>query len=161
LGQYATTGPAAFQASVITTNAGGVSLLYGHGDHPEEIPSSYHTIVNVLCDKKIVGTPTISVSWSLGSPQAVFTVQHAAGCPTHKKGLSGGSVCLIILTVAVFVYLVGGCLYNHFIKGRSGSAMIPNHTFWGNLPGLLVDGFRFVICRPALGGAKDYERVEG
>lgn len=162
MGQFATSGDAAFHTSVITTNAGGVSISYSKGDKTEENEVPYHSIINVLCDKKTVGNPSISVSWTPGtSPLAVFTLSHASGCPINaKKRLSGGSICLIILTVAIVVYLVGGCLYNRFLKGRSGTGMIPNHTFWSNLPGLLMDGARFVICRPPLEGAKDYERID-
>lgn len=127
---------------------------------------AFSSIVSIVCDKSVTGNPTVTVVWNPGTTAALFNVRHVSGCGTivqtvHLRKLSGGSICLIILAVVIPLYLIGGVLYNKYVKGRSGSAMIPNHTFWSNLPGLCADGFRFMICRAPVGAKnEEYERVE-
>ena len=159
MGQYTTAGASAFKAAIISANNGGVSLEYPNGD-ATDLREPFSSTINVFCNKKVTGAPMIAVSWQLGNSHVVFNVQHAAGCPVLVKApLSGGWICFIILIVGTVVYLVGGVLYNKFVKGRDGIALIPNHTFWQNFPGLLADGVRFAMCRPPAGAT--YEVVEG
>jgi hypothetical protein len=44
--------------------------------------------------------------------------------------MSGGTVFLIILIVAVSVYLGVGILYNVFVAKKSGYSVIPNYRMW-------------------------------
>ena len=164
-GQYATTGSNSFTTEPIPT--GGVTLRYNGGDVQMSGQPAFTSIISVVCDKSVTGPPTSAVTWTPGMTAALFTVRHASGCGTliksgHIRTLSGGSVCLIILAVAIPLYIIGGICYNRYMKGRSGTAMIPNHSFWTSLPGLCADGFRFMICRPIVGAApnQEYETVE-
>lgn len=140
--------------------------MYNGGDVQMSGQPAFTSIVSIVCDKTITSAPTVSATFVPGTTSAHFNVRHAAGCGTviqtaHIRKLSGGSVCLIILAVVIPLYILGGILYNKYMKGREGTAMLPNHTFWANLPGLCADGFRFMICRPPVGPKNDeYERVE-
>jgi len=60
-----------------------------------------------------------------------------------QRGLSGGSIFLIILVVLLFVYCAGGITYNIKVKGASGAESVPNIAFWQKLPGLVKDGCLF------------------
>jgi len=61
-----------------------------------------------------------------------------------KKGLSGGSVFLIIFFCGFFVYFAAGIGWNAY-HGATGVEMIPNVEFWKDLPFLVKDGFMFVF----------------
>jgi len=77
-------------------------------------------------------------------------------------GLSGGSIFLIILLVVVVVYFVGGVVVNKFVRHTEGVAdTIPNAGFWGSIPGLVRDGFKFVIgkVRGTSGSAGTYQQT--
>eukprot|EP01107_Rhizomastix_libera_P016459 TRINITY_DN687_c0_g1_i4.p1 TRINITY_DN687_c0_g1~~TRINITY_DN687_c0_g1_i4.p1 ORF type:complete len:238 (+),score=31.90 TRINITY_DN687_c0_g1_i4:169-882(+) len=82
-----------------------------------------------------------------------FWVRSPAGCPASKgksdskskKGLSGGSVILIILLVCTVLYIGCGIGYNYKFAGKRGAEMLPNLQFWKDLPALCRDGFLFAI----------------
>ncbi|KAG7212728.1 hypothetical protein KM043_012995 [Ampulex compressa] len=74
----------------------------------------------------------------------------------HTKGLSTGSILVILCFVFSGIYFVGGALVLKFLRGATGWEMLPNHTFWCELPSLVRDGivFTFNCCR-----ADSYERI--
>jgi hypothetical protein len=45
----------------------------------------------------------------------------------------------------VFVYIVAGCIYNWQFNNKTDVEMIPNLSFWMDLPSLCMDGFRYLI----------------
>ncbi|CAH3145207.1 unnamed protein product [Porites lobata] len=63
-----------------------------------------------------------------------------------KDVLSVGSILLIVFFPGIFLYCVVGALINKG-SGKTGKDMIPNAKFWSNLPGLISDGFSFVISK--------------
>ena len=71
-------------------------------------------------------------------------------------GLSGGWIFIIILIVVSFVYCVGGAMFMRYRRGASGVEMVPNWTFWKDLPGLVRDGcsFSWQKTRALIGGAR-------
>ncbi|XP_059622059.1 cation-dependent mannose-6-phosphate receptor-like [Phlebotomus argentipes] len=76
-----------------------------------------------------------------------FHLLSPLACPqkvAHDDGLSTGSVLMIILLVAFITYLGIGIVVNFFLVGARGMEVIPNIQFWRNLPGLVMDGIRFV-----------------
>lgn len=74
---------------------------------------------------------------------STFTSKYA--CP-ESEGLSAGSILLIVFFPLVLVYFVAGLLYNKIHKGvNSFPEMIPNHSFWGELPFLVKDGCFFTF----------------
>ncbi|XP_006819098.1 uncharacterized protein LOC102807910 [Saccoglossus kowalevskii] len=82
-------------------------------------------------------------------------------CPIDggNGGLSAGSVLCIIAVVLVVVYLIGGILFNKFIRHAEGSDVIPNKQFWAALPALIKDGFLFAIS-PCRKGSSPYSSID-
>ena len=64
---------------------------------------------------------------------------------TKQKGLSAGSVILIIVACLVVVYVGGGMVYNWKFQQKTGIEMVPNIEFWKDLPSLVKDGFLYAI----------------
>lgn len=60
-----------------------------------------------------------------------------------EKGISGGTVFLIIVLVSVFLYVVIGCIYNVKKNLMPVSEACPHKTFWLSIPGLVKDGCVF------------------
>lgn len=86
------------------------------------------------------------------------------GCPikpTSSNGLSTGSILLIILLVIVVVYLIGGILINWKFRHLHGVEIIPNYSFWSELPGLTKDGiiFSFKKLRRLCSNSNSYNQI--
>jgi hypothetical protein len=54
-----------------------------------------------------------------------------------NKGLSTGSVLVIVFFVFTILYFVGGAVALKFLRGAQGREMIPNYDFWVDLPNLV------------------------
>ncbi|XP_012285832.1 uncharacterized protein LOC105702679 [Orussus abietinus] len=67
----------------------------------------------------------------------------------YSKGLSTGSLLVILLFVFSGVYFFGGALIKKCLSGATGWEMVPNYAFWMDLPALVKDGFSFTFssCR--------------
>ena len=48
----------------------------------------------------------------------------------------------------VIAYIVIGIIVNYKVKGARGVEMIPNWSFWKDMPFLLKDGFLFTLTYP-------------
>jgi len=84
----------------------------------------------------------------IGSTSFSFRLTHKCCCPNACQaagGLSGGSILLIIFFCLAFSYLVLGAVFLKYKRGATGKEVIPNATFWSGIPGLVKDGFLFVI----------------
>ena len=86
-------------------------------------------------------------------------------CPNVVPAGSGGDSELLTVTeyvligilVVVVVYVVGTVVYNKVVKQATGRELMPHPDFWGGLPGLVRDGWKFVFRRG--GGKAGYESV--
>lgn len=87
----------------------------------------------------------------LYSPASCLSLLHPP--PVPVEGLGAGAVISIIILVTLFSYCTLGIVYNHFVRGTRGAELIPNIDFWRQLPGLMMDGVRFIQngCRPPTG----------
>jgi hypothetical protein len=118
----------------------GLSIEFVNGDNNRKME------LDLTCDPNAgAGKPVY-----LGeSPQLHYNFQFASAsaCPIEapKKGISASEIILILLIVGVVVYFVAGILIKKFKMGASGIDMIPNVGFWTSLPGLVKDGFMFII----------------
>lgn len=77
-----------------------------------------------------------------------YTGIHA--CPgmtpfVEDELLSAGSILCIIFVSTVFLYLIGGVIYNAGVKKAKGKELMPNHEFWGEFPAYITEGTLFVI----------------
>eukprot|EP01004_Peranema_trichophorum_P008661 NODE_7410_length_780_cov_49.036530_g6800_i0.p1 GENE.NODE_7410_length_780_cov_49.036530_g6800_i0~~NODE_7410_length_780_cov_49.036530_g6800_i0.p1 ORF type:complete len:239 (+),score=20.35 NODE_7410_length_780_cov_49.036530_g6800_i0:56-718(+) len=70
--------------------------------------------------------------------------KHACAGGSSSGGLTWGAYFLIILTCLIFVYLVGGFVFNMYKRELRGKEAIPNLEFWTNLGSLVVTGLSFV-----------------
>ncbi|XP_071108522.1 cation-dependent mannose-6-phosphate receptor-like [Haliotis cracherodii] len=110
------------------------------------------SFITVICDPSY-DEPFVEIQGSQGDPQYYGRITSKCACPDgcHKTtyeveiSVSGGSILLIIVLVLIFVYLVGGITYNKYRRQATGREVLPNSSFWGALPGLVKDGFGFVI----------------
>ncbi|XP_072029066.1 cation-dependent mannose-6-phosphate receptor-like [Amphiura filiformis] len=107
------------------------------------------TDVQLICDKN-TNTPKYVVEGQTGDKQYKLQVTSChicrGGCPpgSGKKSLSFGSILCILFVVLVFVYLIGGIIFNRYARGASGKEVIPNVSLWEEFPLLVKDGFVFV-----------------
>ncbi|CAF2456754.1 unnamed protein product [Rotaria sp. Silwood2] len=74
--------------------------------------------------------------------QFTITIKAAEACPL-KRGITGGTIFIIILFVLIMIYLVTGILYNRFKQNQTGLALIPNLSFWLLICGLFINGCKF------------------
>jgi len=95
-------------------------------------------------------------------PTCTFTVTYYsdAGCPLSSSGsggISGGSVFLIMVAIALPLYILIGCIYKSKAQGTAGMESCPNIEFWRDLPGLIKDGFKFIAggCKKGSGDSYD------
>jgi len=71
-------------------------------------------------------------------------------------GSGGGLIFLIILLVGVFVYCVGGFVFNMKKREKKGAEAIPNVEFWKDFPNLVKEGCLFTFRK-----AKSLKKGDG
>jgi hypothetical protein len=76
-------------------------------------------------------------------------IQSRCCCPgkCHYSGesIGGGAVFVIILIVLLFVYIVGGMIFQRFVRGATGPDIIPNRLVWTNVASYANGGLRYSI----------------
>lgn len=88
-------------------------------------------------------TPDGNYYMYLSSKYACPTEDGSSAGPGSSSGLSGGSILLIIVIVFIFVYLVGGMVFQTVLRKAEGKERVPNVAFWSALPSLIKEGFQF------------------
>jgi len=132
--------------AALQSGAEGVVGTYTGGDGGRNME------IDFACDKNAgTGSPKFAGE----SPQLhynfVWATSHACvkhgggGGSSSKKGLSGGSIFLILVLVLVVVYFSAGIAFKKFRLHSEGRDILPNVDFWTSLPGLVIDGFKFLI----------------
>ena len=117
----------------------GVSIAYKNGDKCNPIQNSNReTVVNIACSKT-AGAGRILDMNKVGPCKIIFKMESEHACPT-RHGLSNGSVFLILFTIVVFSYCVGGALINYKLNGIHEKLEIPNREFWCVLPKYAMSG---------------------
>lgn len=134
---------------------GTLTITHGNGDKYRDTCYDDHRSelrFEIKCNENATGTPDLDIKIP-ECPTSDYAVtikfEHKAGCPIGKakKGLSAGSIMLIIIFVGLAVYLIAGITINAVAREKRGIEMIPNLEFWKDIPGLIKDGFNFVLCR--------------
>lgn len=81
------------------------------------------------------------------------------GCKVAKKsGLSFGSIMLIAIGACIVLFFVIGIPIQYFVRHKRGLEMIPLFSFFASIPGLVLDGVKFIFspcCRK-----KDYTPIK-
>ncbi|XP_066601193.1 uncharacterized protein [Prorops nasuta] len=115
------------------------------------------TYINIICRSEANCKTDFKID-NIGSNIYDLTLITPYGCKIFapQKGLSFGSVFLIMILVICGLYFIGGALVLKFIRGATGWEMLPNHEFWLKLPMYIKDGGTFIIncCR-----TDSYERI--
>ena len=85
-----------------------------------------------------------------------------AGCPHLSKGISFGTIALIIIGSSLLLFFVIGILINALARGKRGLEMIPFFAFWKELPRLILDGLRCIFspCCRGKTGYSDYKDTQ-
>ncbi|CAG5124759.1 unnamed protein product [Candidula unifasciata] len=86
-----------------------------------------------------------------------LATRHICAGAKNEGGLSPGSVMVIIFFVLLIVYILGGLLFQKFIRKAQGVEIIPNYVFWKDFPFLVKDGFVFTFqcCK----GSSGYDKI--
>jgi len=81
-----------------------------------------------------VSDPIVYGLENMGSGAAHFLLQHPDNCALLKrKGLSSGTIFLIVILVLIPVYIIAGCIWNYKRNGTAlGCESCPNRAFWKN-----------------------------
>merc|ERR1711916_90630 len=66
-----------------------------------------------------------------------------AGAPAEKKGLSIGSIILIVALVCSVIYLAAGVGWQYRKGERGVVGLLPHKGFWSSIPGLVKEGVLF------------------
>ncbi|XP_046569911.1 cation-dependent mannose-6-phosphate receptor-like [Haliotis rubra] len=126
------------------------------------------SFITAICDETY-DEPFVEIQGSQGVPQYYGRITSKCACADgcHETiyvppsdGLSVGTILLIIVIVVMVVYLVGGVTYNRYVRHNTGREVLPNTSLWGALPGLVKDGFCFVVgCFRGGSGKKGYDNI--
>lgn len=130
-------------------------LTYFHGDkykHHCTLNSERKANLMFTCDETLTA-PVVHVleENSQRNDSCYYLIEIASNvlCPKIStilpKGVSAGSVIVILLVVAVSCYLVFGFLYRRIVVGAKGIDQVPNLPFWQNVGNLMADGCDFAF----------------
>lgn len=97
------------------------------------------------CNSHLIRDPDVKN----GQYNLLLKSPYACKVSIRPKGLSVGSILLIIFFVFTGVYFISGIITLKLLRGATGWEMIPNHKFWQELPSLVKDGitYTFNCCR--------------
>ncbi|XP_060066316.1 uncharacterized protein LOC132546610 [Ylistrum balloti] len=82
------------------------------------------------------------------SPDYYFGLESKYICKPKaekKGGISVGTIICIAALAIIVLYVSVGVSVNVFYRKYTGKQIIPNVSFWAGLPGLIKDGFKFLI----------------
>lgn len=130
-------------------------LTYFNGDeynHHCTLNSERKANLMFTCDESLTA-PIVHVleENSQRNDSCYYLIEIASNvlCPKTNtilpKGVSAGSVLVILLVVAVSCYLVFGFLYRRIVVGAKGIDQVPNLPFWQNVGNLMADGCEFAF----------------
>ncbi|XP_043262851.1 uncharacterized protein LOC122403410 [Colletes gigas] len=116
---------------------------------------NYTTKINLRCLNVVNGCFTVDAVVN-NNYYLTLISPHACKVQLYAKGLSTGSVLVILFIIFTGIYFIGGVIALKLLRGATGWEMIPNHEFWGELPSLIRDGitFTFSCCREG-----SYDRI--
>jgi len=118
--------------------------------------------VEFECDKT-AGVGSLKAAIPTESPTHFYHLnwKSAYACPSGGGGGGGGSgddgmgispgwIFIIILLGIGVMYLILGVAFKKFLRDAHGWELIPNNEFWFALPGLVIDGNKY-LWRKATG----------
>eukprot|EP00300_Choanocystis_sp_HF-7_P023904 c25292_g1_i1.p1 GENE.c25292_g1_i1~~c25292_g1_i1.p1 ORF type:complete len:268 (+),score=46.02 c25292_g1_i1:67-870(+) len=147
------------------------AITFGGGDqcHNNGRPNR-QTTINLVCCSTCT-SDQLTMLGEVSYCHYYIQLQSARVCPGYtppqpapgrrkKRGISGGSVILILFFVGLFLYFTVGMAYKALVVGSRGIEMVPNIGFWRSLPGLVLDGVNFVVsCGKNRPGTASYDNI--
>lgn len=114
------------------------------GDKPKKPVASSgrtkNTLISLLCASDPLA-PQLALSFVGASPDECtyfFEARTPAGCAgieVAKQTLQPAGVFGVIVTIAILVYVVGGCVYSRVVLQQRGWRQLPNYGLWAGLFG--------------------------
>lgn len=89
-----------------------------------------------------------------------MTIDFEAKQACRKTGLSFGSIMLIVLAILFVLYFLIGIPVCKFALKKKGKEIIPFVYFWLSIPGLVVDGVKFIFTPCCRGNRREYEDIK-
>ncbi|XP_034935754.1 uncharacterized protein [Chelonus insularis] len=129
------------------SNDNDVYLVFKHG--------KYITKINLVYCHNCSSTLIVQNS-SLSTYKLVLVSPKCGLVMLRPRGLSTGSVLVILFLVFSSLYFIGGAMALKFFRGAVGWELIPNYDFWSDLPVLVRDGVTFTLSGCT---AVSYERI--
>ena len=133
----------------------GISVIQkGIKDSSSCPPNGNYVQVDIECDPGKVGDLQLSYDGYF-TCKYQFKGKHAnackgaggggggAGAPAKKKGLSIGSIILIVALVCSVIYLAAGVGWQYRKGERGVVGLLPHKGFWSSIPGLVKEGVLF------------------
>lgn len=100
-----------------------------------------NTVISLLCSTDpLAPLMTLSFVASPDSCTYFFEARSSAACggvETAKQQLGPSGVFGVIVTIAVLVYLVGGCVYQRTVMHQRGWRQLPNYALWAGIAGFV------------------------
>jgi len=128
----------------------GLMVVYGEGGECLSPGLGTRALIYLICDESTTG------HFEGGAQRYddcgyVFRYRTPAACGKEvpykaEGGIDGAGVFLIILFIALILYIVIGIVLNMVVFHKEGPfiQMFPHYSFWVSLPGLIVDGCKFI-----------------
>ncbi|RMZ97528.1 cation-dependent mannose-6-phosphate receptor-like [Brachionus plicatilis] len=89
----------------------------------------------------------------------VFELNSKWCCPRdEKKGLSFGSLILILFFSVFTSYLVFGFIFLKYFKKKTGNETIPNYDFWSLMGRNIKEGMSFTLSK-IKGDSSAYDKI--
>ncbi|XP_065830332.1 cation-dependent mannose-6-phosphate receptor-like [Oscarella lobularis] len=114
-----------------------VSVIYKGGDGDRLSHIELHCSENSTVFDFVEENPSYHYNFKLYDKNCCFV--------STSNSISAGSILVIIFFCLLVTYFGAGVLYMKLRSGARGKEMIPNHSFWLGLPGMVKNGILFVF----------------
>lgn len=113
----------------------GVELLYSNGKDGRE------GRIKIYCDPSALVAKSVAHNAVSTFTDFYIEIWSVAGCPAGQDTFA--VIFFVLLFVGLAVYIIGGFVFNKFIKKEGG--FHPHMSFWIGFPGLVKDGAMFIV----------------
>ena len=121
----------------------GLQVTFSDGEECDI--GNFETVITLKCDPQVEGAID---AVDIGECWYAMTVRSKHACATGSSGGSSDIVALVILLVlvcAVVLYFAGGAVYQKKVHDpQSAREYVIHNSFWCALPGMVVDGCKFI-----------------
>ena len=121
----------------------GLQVTFSEGEECDI--GNFQTVITLKCDPHEEGTiETVEI----GECWYAMTLRSKHACASGSSGSGGDTAALVILIIILCVaviYFGGGVIYQKKFKdAQSARELVIHNAFWCALPGMVVDGCKFI-----------------